>query len=310
MAILNRASDGLPSVLVVLARTLRKMGPMERDRLEALVGPPSLQQVSSTFKNGLQIRQTLNRWVQMGLFKEEEGQITLAEGYLEGPTEGALGLASLGAQLRELVLLSENNEDLIRPKPRNAADFTHALCWMLAQDPFHLTTGSYKDLINRMESDQFPNEPWAFRNDTRWDGFRDWAPLLGFGWTSCIPITKPKTRTFITDPTTAVAATLPEVFGNRRELTQADFFTSLAGALPVIDGGRYRTKVEARLIGNTWRPTEPHEISPSLSLSLLRLEESGQLRLESRSDAVHRTLLGQGFRDVRRVSHLMLQEVS
>lgn len=306
MAILNRASDGLPSVLAVLVRTLRKMGPLERDQLEALVAPPSLQQVSSTFGDGKQVRQTLNRWLQIGLFADTDGRISLAEGYSEGPTEGIAGLRALGTQLRRLVLAPENNQDLLRPQPGQTADFTHALCWMLAQDPFYLTTGSYEELINRMESDQFPDEPWAFRNDTRWDGFRDWAPLLGFGWYAHVP----KAGTFITDPTEAVVDALPKVFDARYELPQADFFYALADALPVVDGGAYRTQVEARLLGNTWRPTGVHEVSPSLSLSLLRLQEAGRLLLESRSDAPYRTLLGQGFGEVRRVSHLRLREVS
>ena len=306
MAILNRASDGLPSVLVVLIRTLRKMGPMARDLLESLVAPPSLQQVSTTFDNGKMVRQTLNRWVQIGLFVEEEGHIALAEGFGEGPTEGITGLRALGTQLRRLVLASENNQDLLRPEPGQTADFTHALCWMLAQDPFSLTTGGYKDLINRMESDQFPAEPWAFRNDTRWAGFMDWAPLLGFGWNTRVPTS----NTFITDPTLAVADALPRVFDAHSELPQGEFFYALADALPVVDGGAYRTQVEARLVGNTWRPTGAHEVSPSLSLSLLRLQERGRLFLESRSDAPHRTLLGQRFLEVRRVSHLRLPEVS
>lgn len=306
MAILNRASDGLPSVLVVLVRTLRKMKAMDRDRLESLVAPPSLQQVSPTFDNGKMVRQTLNRWAQIGLFVEAEGRISLADGFQEGSTEGIANVRALGAQLRRLVLAPENNEDLVRTEPGKAADFTHALCWMLAQDPFHLTTGGYYDLVNRMESDQFPDEPWAFRNDTRWAGFADWAPLLGFGWKAHVP----KANTLITDPTEAVADALPTVFDTRDELPQADFFNTLADVLPVVDGGAYRIEVEARLVGNTWRPTREHEISPSLSLSLLRLQEAGVLELESRSDAPTRTLLGQGFGEVRQVSHLRRLEVS
>jgi hypothetical protein len=306
MSILNRASDGLPSVLVVLVRTLRKIGPMERGRLETLIAPSSLQQVSTTFDNGKMVRQTLNRWIQIGLFVEEDGQISLAKGYEEGATEGIVGLRTLGRQLRQLVLVPDNNDDLLRPEPNYAADFTHAVCWMLAQDPFHLTTGSYVEHINHLESGQFSEEPWAFRNDTRWAGFLDWAPLLGFGWNAHVP----KAKTFIIDPTEAVDDALPWVFDDRHELSQSDFFHALADALPVVDGGAYRSKVEARLAGNTWRPTGRHEVSPSLSLSLFRLQEAGVLMLESRSDAPYRTLLGQGFAEVRKVSHLRFLEDS
>ena len=37
MGILNTASDGLPSVLVALVRTLRSQGPLSRDELLALL---------------------------------------------------------------------------------------------------------------------------------------------------------------------------------------------------------------------------------------------------------------------------------
>lgn len=306
MAILNQASDGLPSVLVVLVRALRVMGPLERDHLEALVAPPSLQQVDATFKDGAMVRRTLNRWTQLGVFVEVDGRISLAKGLADGPTRGPGSLRALGTQLRRFVLAPENNEDLVRPEPSHAADFTQASCWMLAQDPFQLTTGGYKDVVNRMESDQFTDEPWAFRNDTRWSGFVTWAPLLGFGWNSHVP----RANTFICDPTAAVSDALPEIFDDRDEVTQAEFFHALSTILPVIDGGSYRTQVEARLVGNTWRPTQVHEASPCLSLSLLRMEESGRLRLESRSDAAHRMLLGWGFREMRPVSHLRLLRAS
>lgn len=303
MAILNRASDGLPNVLVILVRTLRKMGPMERERLEALVAPPTLGQISEAFERDKIVRKTLNRWVQNGLFEESEGTIQLAAGYETGPTEGVEGIRALGAQLRKLALSPTNNEDLLKTQPGHTADFVHALCWMLAQDPFHLTAGSYEDLVNRMESDQFAEEPWAFRNDTRWDGFVDWAPLLGFGWKSRVP----KSGTFITDPTPAVSDALLPTFGEVDELPVDDFLRGLARELPVLDGGEYRTQVEGRLVGNTWRPIKDHEISPTLSLSLLRLHEAGHLVLDKRDDAQQRrSLLGQGFKVEREVSHLRL----
>ena len=302
MGILNRPSDGLPSVLVILIRTLRKMGPMPRETLEALVAPPTLQHVHSAFKNGEKVRQTLTRWLQIGLFEESDGTVRLSAGNETGSTEGTAGLRLLGAQLRERVLLPANNEDLLRTEPSHTADFTHALCWMLAQDPFQLTTGGYKDLISQMESKQFPANPWAFQNDTRWAGFLEWAPLLGFGWHSG----SPNGGAFITDPTAAVGDSLADVFAGRAELAADDFLRGLATALPVVDGGAYRTQMESRLVENTWHTIGDREVSPTLSLSLLRLHEAGRIELESRSDAPDHTLLGQGFAAVRKVSHFRL----
>ncbi|MGE0322133.1 MAG: protein DpdG [Polyangiaceae bacterium] len=307
MGILNRASDGLPSVLVVLVRVLHKKGRMKREQLEALVAPPSLQRVSQTFDNGKMFRQTLKRWTQIGLFVEEEGEVALSEECTLGVTAGVEGLRALGNQCRRLVLAPKNNEDLVRVEPSQAADFTRALCWVLAQDPFRLTTGGYNEVISRMEIEQFQSEPWAFHpNSTRWDGFRDWAPLLGFGWLSSL--SSSRSAVFIADPTEAVAQAMPAVFGTRTELPESDFFAGLAAHLPVLDGGSYRRSIEACLSENKWRPTALHEVSPTLTLSLFRLQEENRLVLESRSDAPHRTLLGLGFAEVGRVSHLALPQ--
>ncbi|MCB9759494.1 MAG: hypothetical protein H6739_06610 [Alphaproteobacteria bacterium] len=306
MGILNLTNDGLPSVLVVLVRALRAFGPMERDRLQALVAPPALEQVSSTFKNAEQLRQTLNRWTQIGLFIEDEGVVRLAEGYAFGPTQGYPGLRALGTQLRRLVLAQENNADLGQAEPSQAADFTHALCWMLAQDIYAFTEGNYASTIQTRENEQFPELPWAFQNSTRWRGFREWAPLMGFAWVTNVPTQ----GTLMMDPTPAVEDCLSEAFHGRRELAQAAFFAALARLLPVLDEGAYRQAVEARLREGSWRALGEHEVSPSLSRALLRLEATGRLRLEERSDADHRSLLGQGFRPIRRVSHVLLNEAA
>jgi hypothetical protein len=238
----------------------------------------------------------------LGFFVLEEGEcIGLHPDCSTVDPNSIGGLRRLGALLRQLVFYPGHNSDMMEAEPGKGADFTHALCWALAQDPFALCQGGWDTLINPMQLDQYTDDTRAFQNDTRWPGFQDWAPALGFAWTSRIP----RKSSFMVDPTEAVDDTLPQLFDDRDDLPQADFFAGLAERLPVVDRGSYRRQVEARL-GGTWRRVDDHEVSPSLSLALLRLESAGRLRLELRSDAGLRTLLGGGFKTLRPVSHLVL----
>lgn len=296
MGILNRTNEGLHSVLVVLVRALQHYGPMERERLEQHIAPASVT-------DGNMLRQTLNRWLDLGLFRMEDERICLHPSCTGLNPDSIGGLRRLGTMLRSLLLEPANNRDILVAEPSKGADFTHALCWALAQDPFAFCQGGWDGLINPLQLNQYHQEPRALQNDTRWAGFQDWAPVVGFAWTSRIP----RRNSFMIDPTHAVEDTLPELFGDRDELPQSDFFAGLADLLPVVDRGPYRLQVEARL-GGSWRRVEDHEVSPSLSLALLRLEGSGHLRLDLRSDAGPRSLLGGGFRHLRQVSHLVRLE--
>lgn len=140
-------------------------------------------------------------------------------------------------------------------------------------------------------------EPTPFVNDTRWFGFSEWATFLGAAFTS-------GKFGLVPNPSFAVRTALDEVFGTVDELAQAEFFTRLADALPVIDGGRYRAVVEAQT-ARPWRTHRSNEVSPSLSAALLTLEASRVLRLEMRSDATTRVLLGRAGRELRSISHVV-----
>ena len=293
MGILNRTSDGLPSVLVAVLRLLHGRDAMEREKLQALLAPKSL------VDSPKQVRQTLNRWVQIGLFTEEDGRVGLTSTWSPSPDAGIPGQRALFGYLRDLLLAPSNNEDLVKPKPRAGTDFVRALCWALTLDVYRPLDSA---TALSLDSAQFKGPLTALENSTRWDGFADWAPLLGFAWVCQLP----STNSLVLDPTPAVQACLPGIFGDRKELDQATFFTALAQALPVVDRGDYRQKVEEQLQPGTWTRTEDHQVSPSLSRALIRLEVAGRLVLHKRADGVHRTLLGRGFIPHRDVSHVTL----
>ena len=220
------------------------------------------------------------------------------------PRQGLPEVRALGGLLRNIVLNPMNNQELNQDGGQLAADLTLALSWTLAQDIYALPGGTYAS-IGTLEQSQFGSSmPYAFRNDTRWNGFRAWAPLLGFGWTE----KKSGGVSLVVDPTAAVRETLPQVFGDVRELPVDNWVRRAGESLPVLDGGAYRKKVEARLDESAWRPTRDTEVSVSLSAALVRLEGEGVLGLEERSDAPHRSLLGRRHRELRQVSHVVWKE--
>jgi hypothetical protein len=102
---------------------------------------------------------------------------------------------------------------------------------------------------------------------------------------------------------------LNDVFLETREMPQADFFARLADVLPVIDGGRYRVSVESQTV-RRWRESVATEVSPTLSAALLMLEANGDLRIELRSDAAQRMLLGRAGRELRPITHVVRSETS
>jgi len=296
VSILNQTNDGLFNVLIVLIRCLAKQKSMARDKLLALCAPSSAVDDSQK-----QARQTLNRWIQLGLFHEDDSGGIQLDTSLKNELRGRTGLpAELSPFVRSVVLNATNNEQFWDSENNKSADFTRGVCWALAQNVFTCRCVGHAD-VQSIEEAQL-RDAAAFQNDTRWNGFKSWAVFLGFGWIGRYP-----SSVFEIDPTIAVREVLPKVFEGSRELRQTVFFNRLAEILPVVDGGEYRTRVEQKIDRSVWRSPKPDQVSTSLSRSLLRLHDHGDLILEERADAEKRSLLGRNARIVRNVSHIVLK---
>lgn len=300
MSVLNRPSDGLLSVLLALRRALVAYGPQTEERLVALCAPPS---IAPDGKPDM-ARKTLTRWKQLGMFREVDGKIDVGAGVASVGVDDVDGfrrvlLSLVLDPLSNPAFADERGVAASDDQERTlASDFTRAAAWVLAQDPYSFVP-VWSD-VQGLQRDQ-AIEPHPFVNDTRWQGFVEWAAFLGLGWTAS------RVR-LVLDPTFAVRSKLDGVFTGSDELDQATFLSRLADMVPVVDGGRYRLAVESE-VRKPWRTLRPDEISPCLSAVLLHLEAAGELRLEARADAPHRTLLGRGGRELRRVSHFVRQRV-
>jgi hypothetical protein len=300
MSILNRPSDGLFNIIIVLARCVMAEGPVAKDRLVRLCAPgPAVESDDAC-------RKSLNTALDIGLFQARDDGIVLSPDLPKDARSPKTGSDQLRDTIRTLVLSARNNPDVWADKDSRAADFTRAASWVLAQDPFRLQ-GIGVDDLGKLHNRQFPTKEYtALGNESvRWPGFRSWAVYLGFGWDAY-------KLGFTPDPGVAIRAALPAVFEAGAELDCASFVSGLAGQIPVLDGGAYRTEVEARISREYWQPPPDGQLSASLSLALLRLEREGAIRLNDRDDPRfgRRTLTGRGRRPLRRFSHVRTLEAA
>lgn len=293
MSILNRASDGLLSVLLSLRRALVAYGPQPEARLLELCAPVS---VVPDGKASM-ARKTLTRWKQLGFFLEVDDRVRLHPDVMQIDVDD---LGALRCHILRRVLAAENNPLLnadpdAQSEKSLASDCSRALAWALSQDPYSFQMLAGHKAVEALETAQNV-DPRSFRNDTRWPSLKEWAPFLG--------LAVPSAKGLVMNPAFALGAVLSDVFAGSIELPQASFFTSVAAALPVVDKGRYFELVQSQ-IGRPWTRVKEHEVSPALSVALLTLEARGDLRLEVRSDAAQRILLGRGGRELRPVSHVV-----
>jgi hypothetical protein len=295
MSLLNRPSDGFHSSLVVIYKLLLIEKKLPRDKIKALCGPPTVTDASN-------LGNTLNRWTQLGLFVEKDGEVSISPSV----SKKDLAIERLPSVARSFALLKENNENFFEKEGSRSADFTRLQAWSLMQDVWDFDQASAESIEPRLKK-QTKDDSIFQQNDTRWAGFKAWSQFFGFAWSPPFPKAKIEP-----DPTEAIREVLPAVFSVEKPLDAPSVVKRLSEHLPVLDGGRYRLMVEQRL-GETngeysWRPLPSGHLSPSISRSLIRLRENGTLHFEDRDDSEHRlSLTGRGRNVIATVTHISLK---
>ncbi len=268
MSLLNITNDGLPNILAVLhATVLRSAKPIsEADLLES-VSPAAIVEDDAQMA-----RNTLNRWVELGLFVREDGLISVKE-KLPGRRATALEILPFTRRMAcRLALSEENNQDLWASQGARAADLTRTLAWMLAQDVYR--TSSFSNFADKESQQILDPERLLMRNDTRRRGLEYWAPFLGFSRHSFAVI----------DPTVAVRDSLNEVLEPGQGMPAAQFIERLSTILPVLDGGRWQIEVLQFVDPAALPRRQPGQLSSALSRALLTLWDSGELLLQQKAD--------------------------
>ena len=287
MTILNTASDGFFNVLIVLHRTVAQHSSIDRNRL--------LRLCSGNDNDSKRLRETLNRWTQLGLFHASDNGTLKLDKADKNPDR-------LPSICRRLLFSEINNQNFWDNENNRAADFTRATAFILSQDIYASKFDTHA-VVQALEQRQVRDETRRIlQNDVRWNGLRFWGDYLGFFWVD---------HRRWPDPTTAIREELGEVFDKEKELTALDFIAQLSERIPVLDGGRYRLEIENILDTTEWqRPTRPDFLSTSLSRALWRLAQpGGPLRLESRADTSKGcTLQRAGGREWRTFTHALLTD--
>lgn len=293
MTILNRPSDGLYNVLIVLVRAAVRFTPRDQDQLLLACGS-AVSAVDASHLN-----RTLTRWSDLGLFQAGKESFSIAEPYRSVlGSKPDVAEARLPGVARTIALRADNNARFWDAEGARSADFSKGTAWMLAQDVYTLpsTTKGWEGLLKRQLMDS--DGTTVVQNDTRWNGLRAWMPYLGFAR---------DTTTWDVDPTEALRDALPDIFGSATNLLAREFLERAANALPVLDGGKYRRDVEAALKESAWPKPDPGSLSTSLSRALQRLDREGTVQLEQRSDAGDgASLVGRGGRRWRDFSHIIM----
>lgn len=304
MTILNIASDGLHSQMIVLARTLAKNSAIARDDLIAMCGPVFIP--GEKEPDFVRLRAALARWVDLTLFSVQGDKVQLNFAPRRGESLDVF-TDRLPSLCRALILLPEHALPLwpldVKRDGRSedgtgrTGDLARSLSWILAQDTYSLPS-SWPDM-EKLEASQVINPKFFIFNDTRWNPLRVWARYLGFG--------TGEDRKFFVDPTVAVRQELPSILEPGESLVASDFIDALAERLPVLDRGKYRMLVEAEIRPNSRRELPSDHLSMSLSFALRRLELDGTIVLDQKADAgTTMALTGRGYRTWARFTHVRL----
>jgi hypothetical protein len=304
MSLLNRPNDGLHSVLVAIFKLLLMRGEQSRQELLDLIAPPTLFVDQEEDKKQEMAKKTLKRWVQLGLFQ----QSAIDEISLTGDKKSKLTIDSLPSLSRSLALKPEKNTDFLDEEPQGAGDFTRAITWLLAQNAWKLDSRSWGVIQSQIQQ-QCPAGLTILQNDARWSALKAWSCFLGFAWIAKAP----NGEFLVPDPTEAVRDALPKIFGESKALEARSMVDALAQAIPVLDGGTYRQKLEAELKKtqgpDAWRPPPNGQLSTSLSRAVLRLVEEKYLKGDKKADAdaqVRVALSGRNNQIIQEYSHFSL----
>ncbi|MET3653123.1 protein DpdG [Dyella japonica] len=293
MTLLNLASDGLPNILVTLTATLhRARRPLTRADLLARIAPAGVVDEEKM------ARQTLNRWLELGLFEEVDESIRLAQPLELATNDEAALLVAVRSAARRCALSDVNNPDLWAHREAKAADLTRSLAWLLAQDIYRFT---FSD-IERLEGNQIADaDSRLMRNDTRQNGLKYWGHFLGF-------VRQPGGGDV--DPTTAIRESLARCVASGEGMPATDFIRNLADELPVLDGGRWRLAVEDRLERQALPVLAEGQLSTALSRALIQFIMEGLLIFENRADVGRSIVLTgrDGMRPDYRFSWVRLSE--
>lgn len=301
MTLLNRPSNGHVPSMVALWRTARVFGPLPRAKLDSLWRPrtekdPKTGRIIASLRAG-----TFATWRNLGMFEGDDDLVRLAppfDAIDENDTE-ALRSAVLDLLLRpeNTPALLDTDDDTDSDNSR-ASDFVRVAMWALAQDPYQLASWNQGRALEQASAQGIE----LFKGDGRWPSFEEWAYFVGLGMTTRFGLVMSPARAI----REALSGEKPRVALPAGEMVPlTSFLENLATAIPILDGGAYRVRLDSVLRARN-RAFEAHQVSPALALALLQLDHEEEIELSDRSGdvATRLSLLGRGRTVVKTASHV------
>jgi hypothetical protein len=297
MTLLNRPSNGHVPTMMILWRALRVFGPMRRADLEALCRPRGVHEDPVAMKV---FKGTFATWRSLGMFELEndDDPVRLAPQFA---SIASTDTERLRTAVLELLLQPENSPALLEVSAEEnsrASDFVRVVSWALAQDPYRLAKWEQAQALTTADEQGLT----LFHGDGRWAAFQEWAYFVGLGI--------PTRHGFVMSPARAVREALRSdrmaaVATTNEDIPLSIFLEKLAEEIPVLDGGAYRSKIDAIRSARGYH-LAPRSVSPSLALALLQLKDEEEILLADRGgDVTSRiSLMGREGRVVKNVSHI------
>ncbi|MFK0093549.1 protein DpdG [Pseudomonas sp. NPDC090592] len=284
---INNAHPGSSLVLLSLIDRvlLRKNKPVSRAELLGILRPEMLPKLSPKRKkdaddaddaDGTAMRRfewNLDFWIKEGLWlKDDDTMISVSSEATE---------RNLPKRVLELLIANARSQtDQAILDDKNTEPFFRAMTCLLVQQGYTFMggetvlpgkNGNAQKAVNRW----LPGER-GLNLSNELPTFLQYGDFLGF--------LEPFGAGYIVDPTRAIEPHLQTVFGSDNKLSLRIFIERLAEQIPLLDGGRYRRLLEPLMQELGWHPREVHQVSPSLSHALVRLESAFRLRFDKASD--------------------------
>jgi hypothetical protein len=291
LTVLNRPSEGLTSVLLVLWRTVRaNTNAIKKERLIAHCAPP--KGVADQQK---QVKQTLTTWTDLGIFRESDDEIRLTDPFAKLDYRKDPTYLDFRRATRHVAMTSTH---------KKAQDFQRAAATLLASDIFGSHFSGHREIQKWENTHLQETDTPLFTNDTRWAGFVSWIQFLELAWSVG--------STFMLDPTDAVKQELHNILQPDQKTPFPAFMTDLANQVPYLDSGRLQEQHLQPIRSERFKIADPvkNEISPAVSLAIIRLEQSGDIRLSREADTQAMHLLTKAFKPIpgKEFTHIALPQ--
>jgi len=285
MSLLNNANDGDYSIIRNITKAILELdNSINKDALFSLCGAD----VSITAEKKIgkkNINDTLNTWHKLGLVDFDGDNVSLREHYLDKMLHRKkFDEQKFKLLLLDILYLPENNKDFWTNEGGGSDDFTRGTTYLFARDVFNTKFENNEGGVD------------IIKNSNRRSALIRWMYALGI-----------MNSGNVADPTLLVKSFICNDKAPG-DYSLIEFVQELAERYPVLDGGVYRTALENKLVGSSYKLLEVNTLSNSLGLALRRLRNQGFIQLFDKSDSAKLILKVDG--NTQRYAYISILEGS